>query len=99
MYDIYAQEGADKEYLKLEDFFVGGPPCLNTLHSNGIPEGGRNETMTNIAVYYQKSGEKKIKLKLLTVNEDICDPPLDEKEIDIIVNSITKKEYDYGCSK
>jgi hypothetical protein len=99
LYDIYAQEGAEKEYLKLDDFFADGPPCLNTLHSNGIPEGGRNETMTNIAVYYQKSGEKKIKLKLLTVNEDICDPPLDEKEIDIIVNSITKKEYDYGCSK
>jgi len=99
LYDIYAQENVNKEYIKLEDFFVDGPPCLNTMYSNGIPEGGRNETMTNIAVYYQKSGEKKIKLKLLTVNEDICDPPLDEKEIDIIVNSITKKEYDYGCNK
>jgi len=99
MHQLYAQNNADIDFIKLEDFFEEGPPCLNTLKLNGVPEGGRNETMTNVAVYYKKCGEKKIKLKLLNVNEDMCDPPLDESDIDTIVRSVTKKEYDYGCSK
>ena len=57
MYLTYAQNNADVEYIKQPDYFEHGPPCLNTLYHNGVPEGGRDETMTNVAVYFKKSGK------------------------------------------
>jgi len=99
LYDIHVQDNATTDYLKLEDFFKDGPPCLNILHSNGIPEGGRDETMTNIAVYFKKSGKKEFLSDLLEVNKNVCDPPLSQAEVQKIEQSVSKKEYDYGCSK
>jgi len=99
MHSIYAQDNADTDFIKLEDFFEEGPPCLNTLKLNGVPEGGRNETITNVAVYYKKCGKKEFLQELLKIDEDMCDPPMGEKEVRIVYDSVTSKDYDYGCSK
>lgn len=99
MHSIYAQPNTDKEFLKLEDFFVEGPPCLNTLYHNGVPEGGRDETITNIAVYFKKSGKTEALSDLLLVNNKMCSPPLTQSEVQKIEQSVGKKEYDYACNK
>jgi len=99
LYDVYAQPDASKNFLKLEDFFEEGPPCLNILHQNGIPEGGRNETLTNIAVYFKKSGKTEFLVDLLNSNKEMCAPPLSEDDVQKIAQSVSKKEYDYACNK
>jgi hypothetical protein len=41
--------GANSEVLP------NGPPCLQQLTEHGVPEGGRNNTLLNIGVYYKLS--------------------------------------------
>tara|TARA_R100000781_G_scaffold3323_1_gene4781 strand:- start:72 stop:1610 length:1539 start_codon:yes stop_codon:yes gene_type:complete len=99
MHSIYAQPNAEKEFLKLEDYFTDGPPCLNTLYHNGVPEGGRDETITNVAVFFKKSGRTEFLSDLLNVNNKMCDPPLSQNQVQKIEQSVSKKEYDYACNK
>jgi hypothetical protein len=72
---------------------------LNTLYHNGVPEGGRDETMTNVAVYFKKSGKTEFLSELLNVNNQMCDPPLSQGQVQKIEQSVSKKEYDYACNK
>ena len=99
LYDVYAQPDASKDFLQLEDFFTEGPPCLNVLYQNGIPEGGRNETLTNIAVYFKKTGKTEFLMDVLNANNKMCVPPLSQEEVHKIVSSVNKSDYDYGCNK
>ena len=99
MHKTYAQNNADIDFIKLEDFFEEGPPCLNTLKHNGVPEGGRNETITNVAVYFKKCGKSEFLGELIEVDKKMCNPPLGEKEVRIIYDSVRSKNYDYACSK
>ena len=99
MHSVYARPNADEEFLKLEDYFVEGPPCLNTLYHNGVPEGGRDETITNVAVFFKKSGKSEFLNDLLNANKEMCVPPLSEDDVQKIAQSVSKKEYDYACNK
>jgi len=99
LYDVYAQTDASKDFLKLDDFFEEGPPCLNILKQNGIPEGGRNETLTNVAVYFKKTGKTEFLVDLLNANNEICVPPLSQDDVQKIAHSVGKKDYDYACNK
>ena len=95
----YAQNNADVEYVKQPDRFADGPPCLNTLFHNGVPEGGRDEAMTNVAVFLKKSGKTDFLFDLGAINNEMCDPPLTQAEVEKIEKSVKKKEYDYACNK
>ena len=99
MHSVYARPNADEEFLKLEDYFVEGPPCLNTLYHNGVPEGGRDETITTVAVFFKKSGKSEFLNDLLNANKEMCVPPLSEDDVQKIAQSVSKKEYDYACNK
>jgi|TARA_E500000318_G_scaffold51947_2_gene48591 hypothetical protein len=99
LYDKYSQNNADIEYLKIDDKFKDGPPCLNTLYSNGVPEGGRDEAITNVAVFFKKSGKTDFLFELGAINNEMCDPPLTQGEVQKIEQSVKKKEYDYACNK
>ena len=99
MHSTHAQPNADVEYLKFDDKFKDGPPCLNTLFNNGVPEGGRDETMTNVAVFLKKSGKTDFLIELGNINNKMCNPPLSQSDIQKIEKSVIKKEYDYACNK
>ena len=99
LHQKYAQNNADIEYLKFDDKFKDGPPCLNTLFNNGVPEGGRDETMTNVAVFLKKSGKTDFLFELGAINNEMCDPPLSQSDIEKIEKSVKKKEYDDSCNK
>jgi len=61
---------------------------------NRIPEGQRNNTLTSLAGTMRRRGmpERAITAALLEVNADLCDPPLHEKEVRLIIRSISKYE-------
>lgn len=63
-----------------------------------IPDGERNSTLFSIACSLRHKGiaPEAIKAALLIENKEKCSPPLDENEIESIVNSACR--YDFGAS-
>ncbi|WP_339663464.1 TOTE conflict system archaeo-eukaryotic primase domain-containing protein [Croceibacter atlanticus] len=82
-----------------KNILPSGPPCLRQLTEFGIPEGGRNNTMLNIGLYYKMASPENWKDLLEKHNNDHCTPPLPAKEIVTIQNQLEKKEYFYACKQ
>ena len=74
-----------------------GPPCLQQLTVSGIPEGGRNNTLLNLGVYYRLASPNDWKTLLEEHNQKYCNPPLAAREIVTIQNQLDKKDYYYTC--
>ena len=79
------------------DLLKGAPPCLRMLAQEGIPNGQRNNAMYNFGVYVKKRFPDNWDTKIFNYNDKYCQPPLDKKEVDILIKSITGKEYQYKC--
>lgn len=88
------QKGASKED------FEDGPPCFQTMLEKGIPEGTRNDSFFNFAVYLMRKYDDPdvVKRKLYEVDKTF-EIGLPNKEIDISVGSAAKKEYGYRCNQ
>jgi hypothetical protein len=59
-----------------------------------IPEGQRNETLTKRAGYYHRkiSDDEAVRDLLHSANRNQCLPPLLDREVDQILNSILRRE-------
>ena len=87
-----------RAFAKVADNLLpDGPPCLQQLSSGGIPEGGRNNTLLNIGVYYRQAHPETWAEKLEDYNREFCSPTLPAKEIVTIQNQLEKKDYYYTC--
>lgn len=85
-----------QEYIQ---YFQKSKPKDKVILENGmIGEGGRNVNMTAIIGKFLGMGIEGDKLKLLAynLNAEICSPPLDNWEIDNILESIGKKDRGYS---
>ncbi len=82
-----------KEIKELED----GPPCLSTLMSQGIPEGGRDNTLYQYAVYAKKKWPDEWQTKIDQFNHESMDPPLDFRQVQKTILQHDKKDYQYKC--
>ena len=82
-----------------DEVLAGGPPCLQALARNGIPEGFRNETMFSFAVYAKLKFPDPIEWKaaLDEYNNSYFSPPLPFDEVAGIAKAIEKKDYFYKC--
>ena len=91
--------------IKLVDVpFADGPPCLEHLSSQGVPDGGRNNTLFMMGLYYIRVEEATWKQRLEDANRQFFNPPLDSAEILKLIQSIEKKGgrdqengYRYTC--
>lgn len=81
------------------DILNGAPPCLNSLASNGVMEGSRNSAMFNYCVYLRNRYGDSWKGQVAAVNDKFFSPPLNSKEISVIVKSVDKKEYFFTCTQ
>ncbi len=80
--------------------FQAGPPCLIQLHRIGLPAGGRNRALYNVALYFKISGVDDWKNLVKSYNEQKCEPPLDAYEVDTLINSVKEHdEYKYSCTE
>ena len=102
LYDTYAVDQKTllstkvkrkKEIKELED----GPPCLATLMSQGIPEGGRDNTLYQYAVYAKKKWPNDWQTKIDQFNHDYMKPPLDFRQVQKTILQHDKKDYQYKC--
>ena len=76
-----------------------GPPCLQQIAEFGIPEGGRNNTLLNVGVYFKMVDPSNWKQLLEKANQDYCSPPLPASEIVTIQRQLEKKDYIYSCKQ
>ncbi len=74
-----------------------GPPCLQALCTQGIPEGGRNNALFNIGIYLKKAFPSGWEDQLIDHNFKYISPPLPNNEAQLILKQVGKKEYHYKC--
>lgn len=76
---------------------MGIPPCLDLLLKQGFPEGTRNNGMFNLGVYALKAHPESWESKLEEYNGAYMTPPLTSVEVQGVIKSLKKKEYEYTC--
>jgi len=82
---------------KSEQVVPDGPPCLQALCTQGIPEGGRNNTLFNVGIYLKKIHPINWENPLIEHNFKYVHPPLPNNEVQILVKQLNKKDYRYKC--
>jgi hypothetical protein len=75
-----------------------GPPCLNYIFQNRTQHSeSRNITLSNVAVYLKKAQPTDWKQLLTKFNRKFSEP-LEDREVEAIISSYSKKDYKYQCS-
>jgi len=75
-----------------------GPPCLNYIFQNRTQHSeSRNVTLANVAVYLKKAAPTDWKHLLPKYNKKFSEP-LEDREVEALINSYSKKDYKYQCS-
>ena len=103
LYDKYSLTEKELFNLKANDsynsdeFLKGAPPCIQTLISDGMKEGGRDIMMYNVGVYLKKRYPTGWEDKMHEYNKKYMVPPLDHATILKKIDSVGKKEYRYQC--
>lgn len=85
--------------VELEGDFEDGPPCLQMICKNGVPEGTRNNTVFAMGVYAKMRYDDDWEEKLNEMNQRFVKPMLKAKEVQLITKSLGRKEYFYPCNK
>jgi hypothetical protein len=82
----------------IHEAFQEGPPCLNTLDTVGFPEGSRNMGLLAVGTYYKlRYGDDFVSyLKEYNASGKV-QPPLKERELQGLINSLQKHDYAYKC--
>jgi len=104
-YELYETHAhADEEAMqapeapkKGEQPIKDGPPCLQSICAQGVPEGTRNNALFNLGVYLKRAQPSGWEDALVEHNFKYVSPPLPNSELQIIVKQLQKKEYKYKC--
>lgn len=80
------------------DDFPEGPPCLQHLARVGFPSGSRNNALFDCAVYAKKRWPQEWREKVKEFNEKHMSPGT-PSEVEAILGSLSKKDYEYMCSQ
>lgn len=77
--------------------FSDGPPCLQHLAANGVPQGGQNNTAFHMGVYFKRANPEDWKARLEDANQKHMRPPLPSDNLASVIRSLEKKDYQYKC--
>jgi hypothetical protein len=89
-------EAKDSKVVLLP-IFQDGPPCLQHIATIGLEQGGRNNALTNVAIYYKKSIPDNWADAVKKFNDECVNPPLDTIEVAQIITNVGRKDYFYTC--
>lgn len=74
------------------------PPCIDFMIANGVPEGHRNDAVTQFAIYALKAFPDTWEEETRNFNDEHCDPPMRHDEVTPIIKSVGLKKYEgYMC--
>ena len=85
------------EIKRIDSEYKDGPPCIEVLASDGIPEGGRDNALFHYTVYAKKKWPSEWKNKIILFNEKAMNPPLDDASVERIKEQHDKKDWGYKC--
>ena len=74
-----------------------GPPCLQTLMSMGISEGGRDQVLYQYAVYAKKAFPDSWQTKIGKFNYQYFSPELSIEQVNKTIKQHEKQDYQYKC--
>ena len=77
--------------------FSDGPPCLQHLATGGFPDGGRNNALFQIGVYLKRAHPNDWETMLEQDNQRHMRPPVTSEEVQGVIKSLQKKDYEYKC--
>ena len=102
LYDTYCTTEKDLRKFKIERnkdlaYLDDGPPCLATLMGQGIPEGGRDNTLYQYAVYAKKKWPDDWQNKIDEFNHKYMEKPLGSQQVQKTIRQHEKKDYQYKC--
>lgn len=80
-----------------DDFFGDGPPCLQSLHEQGFPQGSRNLGLFNVGVYLKLRHPDEWEGLVEEYNRLRMQPPLPDDEVTSVVRSLGRTEYAFMC--
>lgn len=83
----------------LNDDFMDGPPCLQSLASQGFPQGSRNSGLFAVGVYLRMKFPDDWEKEMDPSNQKYMNPPLPSKEVLLLTRSVSRKNYFYPCDK
>lgn len=83
--------------IKYSEELIGAPPCLQILTSQGFPDGTRNNGLFALGVYAIKAHPDDWEKKIEVYNNQFMSPPLKSTEVQGVIKSLKKKEYEYPC--
>ena len=99
--DLAEQESVSSSELEgirpANNPFMEGPPCLETLNGLGYPEGSRNDGLYNVGIFFKLQDEATWQEKTRQYNQEHMDPPLKNREVESIINSLSRRDYTYKC--
>lgn len=79
--------------------FKDGPPCLQEYHKRGCPEGGRNNALLNVGIFFRASEPGNWQDRLRDYNDSI-ESPLDHRELRQIITNLERHDgYVYTCKQ
>lgn len=85
--------------VRLSETFSDGPPCLQIMAMNGVPEGSRNNALFAMGVYTLLKYGDEWEPAFNELNKLVMQPPLPVKDVQTIGRSLGKKDYFYPCNK
>lgn len=77
-----------------------GPPCLQRLARDGVPEGMRNEALFSFMVFLHKKWPDDWADKARDVSQQVMSPPMSPSEVEHSIGAFTRslsKDYGYKC--
>lgn len=77
--------------------FSDGPPCLVHLAASGIVQGGQNNALFHMGVYFKRANPEDWKKQLEDANQRFCRPPHPADKLVSVIRSLEKKDYAYKC--
>lgn len=77
--------------------YADAPPCIQHMVKDGIHAGARNDTLYHISVFLRRKFGDKMANHLKAINSYQLDP-LPDDEMDVLIDSVSDKDYNYRCS-
>lgn len=73
------------------------PPCVQKMYAEQVTEGGRNNALAHVAIFWLKSSPDNWRERTVEANFKIFQDPLPLEEINQIQTNVSKGKYEYLC--
>lgn len=77
---------------------VDAPPCVQSMLSEGVEAGSRNEAAFHIGIYLRKAYPSEVEARLRAINNTVFSKPLPSQELKRTIISAQRPDYHYRCN-